>query len=142
MTQAQAKQQTVDYMGQALAELPQPVTTASEREDGTNCFKNDAPSEYDGRVVEVTEKRLSGIPVDRQAEYVEHLRSRIESMGFQRDDSGALRTSAHFTNPTNKFAGSIDGIGSSYGTLVIGFFSPCVWPNGTKPPQPAASERR
>ncbi|MFH8387883.1 hypothetical protein ACH4E7_44615 [Kitasatospora sp. NPDC018058] len=86
--------------------LPQPVTTVSERENGTNCIKNDASSEYDGRVVEVTEKRLSGIPADRQAEYVEHLRPRIEAMGFQRDDSGALRTSAHFTNPTNKFTGS------------------------------------
>ncbi|MFI9330067.1 hypothetical protein ACIGZJ_21270 [Kitasatospora sp. NPDC052868] len=135
MTQGQAKQQTADYAGQAITDLPQPVTTASERENGTNCFKNDAPSEYDGRVVEVTETRLSGIPADRQAEYVEHLRVRIESMGFQLDDPGALRTSAHFTNPTNKFTGSIDGIGSSYGTLVIGFSSPCVWPNGTKPPQ-------
>ncbi|MFE4514246.1 hypothetical protein ACFRMQ_08645 [Kitasatospora sp. NPDC056783] len=134
MTRAQAKQQTVDYMGQALTDLPQPVATAGERENGTNCFKNDAPSEYDGQVVEVTERRVSGIPMDRQAEYVAHLRTRIESMGFQQDDSGALRTSAHFTNSANKFTGSIDGIGSSYGVLVIGFSSPCVWPDGTKPP--------
>lgn len=135
MTQAQAKQRTADYMGQALADLPQPVATAGERENGTNCFRNDAPSEYDGRVVEVTERRLSGIPGDRQAEYVERLRTRIEAMGFRQDDSGALRTSAHFTNSTDQFTGSIDGIGSSYGTLVIGFSSPCVWPDGTKPPR-------
>ncbi|MER7581627.1 hypothetical protein [Kitasatospora sp. NPDC097691] len=135
MTRAQAKQQTADYAGQAIADLPQPVTAAGGRENGTNCFKNDAPSEYDGRVVEVTEKRLSGIPTDHQAEYVERLRARIESMGFQRDDSGALPTSIHFTNAANRFTGSIDGIGSSYGMLVIGFTSPCVWPNGTEPPR-------
>ncbi|MFI8460836.1 hypothetical protein [Kitasatospora sp. NPDC085464] len=135
MTRAQAKQQTADYAGQAIADLPQPVTTANGRENGTNCFKNDAPSEYDGRVVEVTEKRLAGIPADRQAEYVERLRARIESMGFHRDDSEALRTSIHFTNAANRFTGSIDGIGSSHGMLVIGFTSPCVWPDGTQPPR-------
>ncbi|MFB7617071.1 hypothetical protein [Kitasatospora sp. NPDC056181] len=131
MTRAEAKQRTQDYIAQVLAAFPQPVTAAAGRENDGYCFKDDAVSEEDGRVNAVTEKTLPGVPLAKHAEYVAAFRSKAEALGFTSTGSG---TSLYFTNKSNDFSASIMEIGDAERTLQIGFVSPCVWPDGTKPP--------
>ncbi|MER7579726.1 hypothetical protein [Kitasatospora sp. NPDC097691] len=132
MTREQAKQKTEAYVADAFAALPQPVTTLPDRDDDGMCFKNDAPSEEDGRVMAVTSRYLRGIPADHHAATFDAFRDHLVKAGFTVTSSH--RDAIFFTNPKDDFRASIDDGGDWSTTLTIGFVSPCVWPNGTKPP--------
>ncbi|MFJ9845378.1 hypothetical protein ACIRYZ_34040 [Kitasatospora sp. NPDC101155] len=132
MTHEQAKQKTESYFADAFAALPQPVTAVTDRDSDGMCFKNDAPSEEDGRTMAVTSRYLRGIPADHHAATFDAFRDHLVKAGFE-------VTSSHpdaifLKNPKDGFRASIDDGGDWSTTLTIGFVSPCVWPNGTKPP--------
>ncbi|MQS13724.1 hypothetical protein F7Q99_15965 [Streptomyces kaniharaensis] len=136
MTRAQAKAQTESYIAQVVASLPQPVTTMTENDSDSFCFKNDAPSEEDGRVNIDTERKLPGVPLERHPDYFAAFRSQVESMGFKPTPDSALSApSLFFTNNSNNFNASMTELGDADRTLEITFTSPCVWPNGAKPPK-------
>ncbi|MFI9331122.1 hypothetical protein ACIGZJ_26730 [Kitasatospora sp. NPDC052868] len=134
MTRAEAKAQTEEYVAQAVGAFPQPVTPVAERDNDGVCFKNDAPSEYDGKVTAVTARNLTGVPVDRHPEYFAAFRAQVEAMGFKLNDASAdFDHALFFTNHANGFTASLIEIGDGQRTLNVGFASPCVWPEGTRP---------
>ncbi|MFF2039474.1 hypothetical protein ACFVVX_03535 [Kitasatospora sp. NPDC058170] len=135
MTRAEAKAQTESYVARAVGALPQPATPVAERDNDGYCFKNDAPSEYDGKVTAVTERKLPGVPPDRHPEYFTAFRSQVEAMGFKLDDaSGGFDHALFFTNHANDFTATLTELGDGDRTLSVSFVSPCVWPDGTRPP--------
>ncbi|MFF2080930.1 hypothetical protein ACFVXG_39950 [Kitasatospora sp. NPDC058162] len=131
ITRAQARQKTEVYFADVFAALPQPVTALSDRDDDGMCFKNDAPSEEDGRVMAVTSRYLRGIPADRHAATFDAFRDHLVKAGFEVTSSH--RDAVFLKNPKDGFKASIDDGGDWTTTLTIGFVSPCVWPDGTPP---------
>ncbi|AUY53819.1 hypothetical protein [Streptomyces sp. CB01881] len=132
MTRDQAKQRTESYFTDTFAILPQPVNAVAERDGDATCFKDDAPSEKDGRVMAMTSRYLRGIPADHHAATFDAFREHLVQAGFNVTTSGP--GSIFLENPKDGFGASIQDGGDWATTLTIGFGSPCVWPNGTKPP--------
>ncbi|MFI8456727.1 hypothetical protein [Kitasatospora sp. NPDC085464] len=132
ITLEQAKQKTATYFTDAFAALPQPVTAVTDRDNGAYCFKDDAPSEEDGRMMAVTSRYLRGIPADHHAATFNAFRDHLTAAGFKVTSSRPDTISLE--NPKDGFTASIYDGGDWTTTLTIGFSSPCVWPNGTKPP--------
>ncbi|MEU4113554.1 hypothetical protein AB0F71_03550 [Kitasatospora sp. NPDC028055] len=132
MTHEQAKQKTEAYFADVFAALPQPVTAVADRDSDGWCFKNDAPSEEDGRTMAVTSRYLRGIPADHHAATFDAFRDHLVKAGFKVTSSHA--DAIFLKNPKDDFSATIDDGGDWSTTLHIAFVSPCVWPNGTKPP--------
>lgn len=133
ITHDEAKQRTESYFADALAALPKPVTVAPDRDYDASCFKNDAPSERDGRTIAVTSRYLRDVPADHRTALLDAFREHLLQAGFTVTSSDA--PSVLMKNPKDGFHASIDAGGDWNTSLTMGFTSPCVWPNGTKPPQ-------
>ncbi|MFD8749558.1 hypothetical protein ACFV0O_01025 [Kitasatospora sp. NPDC059577] len=80
----------------------------------------------------VTSDFLRGIPADRHGAVFDAFRAHMLKAGFEVTSSSS--DAVFFKNPKDGFTASIDDGGDWTTTLTIGFVSPCVWPNGTKPP--------
>ncbi|MFI6151543.1 hypothetical protein ACIBCA_02470 [Kitasatospora sp. NPDC051170] len=132
ITHDEAKRRTESYFTDTLAALPKPVTVVPDRDSDASCFKNDAPSEYDGRTEAVTSRYLRDVPADHRTALLDAFREHLLQAGFTVTSSDSRSILMH--NPKDDFDGSIDAGGDWNTTLTMGFVSPCVWPDGTKPP--------
>ncbi|MGW2870742.1 hypothetical protein [Kitasatospora sp. NPDC001225] len=132
LTSAQAKQKTDTYFTEIFLAFPKPISPVVDRDAEEKCFKKDAPSEPDGRVKAVTYRFLRDIPADHHDTIFDTFRGHLVVAGFKVTDSrpGVIV----LTNPDNGFKASISDGDNWPTTLVVSFESPCVWPNGTKPP--------
>lgn len=138
MTQAEAKSRTEAYLAQVVAALPRPANPAPYRDDEAYCFEKDSASTRSGQVMAMTARKLPGIAVERHAEYFQAFRSTLESMGFQPEKGTEEVTGgAYFVNPTTRFYAALTESGDTDRTFTLSFTSPCVWPDGTRPPSGA-----
>ncbi|MEU3574059.1 hypothetical protein AB0E96_37475 [Kitasatospora sp. NPDC036755] len=129
-TSAQAKQKTDTYFTETFLAFPKPISPVVERDGEEQCFKKDAPSEPDGRVKAVTYRFLRDIPADHHDTVFDAFRGHLVVAGFDVTDSrpGVIV----LTNPDNGFKASLVDGDNWPATLLVGFESPCVRPDGAK----------
>ncbi len=135
LTEQQAMERVERHIGDAVAALP--VNARLDEAPTVSPLPCDDPSDQGplGRVTVAKVYWLRDLPKDRTAELFEAMHSYWLSHDYRvLDDHRDLRVPALFVE-SNRDAFRMSLQANVRGDLLISSTSPCVWPEGTPPPE-------